>query len=332
MSAEAVDEATRPGDPETAAAWLGAIADNMERVVSGKRSVIELLLVSLLAEGHVLIDDVPGVGKTLLAKALAASIAATSRRVQFTPDLLPSDVTGSNVLDGVSGALVFRPGPAFANVLLCDEINRAPAKTQSALLEAMEERQITNDTSTYVLPWPFMVIATQNPYEHAGTYQLPESQLDRFLLRTIVGYPDREAERTVLERDGSEHQLPGLRPVADIETVRALIGLSRQVHVAPVIRSFVLDLVEATRNHSELRLGASPRAALALQRASRARALTQGRGFVTPDDVTRLAGVVLGHRVQVVAAHAGDPEAGTAIVQDILRSVAAPGKAVRGRR
>lgn len=332
MSAEAVDEHSPPTDPETAAAWLGAIADNMERVVSGKRSVIELLLVSLLAEGHVLIDDVPGVGKTLIAKALAASIAATSRRVQFTPDLLPSDVTGSNVLDRASGELVFRPGPAFANILLCDEINRAPAKTQSALLEAMEERQITSDTSTYLLPWPFLVIATQNPFEHAGTYQLPESQLDRFLLRTVVGYPGREAELAVLERDGGEQRLPDLRPVVDIETIRALILLARQVHVAPVIRSFILELVEATRTNQALMLGASPRAAIALQRASRARALTQGRGFVTPDDVTRLAGVVLGHRVHVSSALANDPEAGTVIVQDIVRTVAAPGKAVRGRR
>lgn len=318
-------------DADGAAGAAEAIADNVERVLKGKRDLIELVVVALLAEGHVLLEDVPGVGKTLLAKALTATTGTISRRVQFTADLLPSDVIGSQVLDRATNDFVFRPGPVFANVLLADEINRAPAKTQSALLEAMEERQVTSDNSSYAVPRPFMVIATQNPFEHSGTYALPESQLDRFLFRASVGYPDRATEIAVLEQDGGEWEVSRLRPVVDLEGLRSLIVAAQKVHVSPLIHGYIVDLVHQSRRHPGLRLGASPRASVALMRASRARALTRGRSFVTPDDVLALAEPALGHRLHLTSGATASVHAAAGFVRDILATVPVP-VAGRSRR
>jgi MoxR-like ATPase len=275
-----------------------ALSAQLERVLRGKRRAVHLSLVCLFSEGHLLIEDVPGVGKTSLAKAIARSIGGSWRRVQFTPDLLPSDVTGVSVWDRTSNNFEFRPGGVFANVVLADEINRASPKTQSALLEAMEERQVTVDTQTYALPRPFLVIATQNPIELEGTYPLPEAQLDRFLLRLRIGYPDRDTEVRILESQGLETVTPDdLEPVTDAETIAAWTHELRRVHVAPELQGYIVDLVEATRHHRDLMLGVSPRGALALQRASRALAASVGRSFVVPDDVKALATSVLEHRL-----------------------------------
>jgi MoxR-like ATPase len=274
-----------------------AIVENVERVIQGKREVVELACVCMLAEGHLLIEDVPGVGKTSLAKALAASIDCTWRRIQFTPDLLPSDVTGVSVYNRATGGFEFRPGGIFANVVLGDEINRASPKTQSALLEAMEERQVTVDATTYRLAAPFMVIATQNPIEHEGTYPLPESQLDRFLMRLRMGYPDRSAEIGMLETHGDGPVAADLDPVATGAEVIAMIEAAKDVHVAPSLRAYIVDLADATRRHPHLALGMSPRAALGLQRAARAFAAARGRTYVVPDDLKALAPFVVEHRL-----------------------------------
>ena len=275
-----------------------AIVDNIEEVIQGKDEPIRLALVCLIAEGHLLIEDVPGVGKTSLAKALAASIDATWHRIQFTPDLLPSDVTGVTVWNRGTGTFEFRAGGIFANVVLGDEINRASPKTQSALLEAMEERQVTVDTTTYRLESPFMVIATQNPIEHEGTYPLPESQLDRFLMRIRMGYPARTAEIAILDtHGGAVAAVDELAPVASAADVRAMIALAQSVHVAPSLKGYIVDLAEATRRHRDLAIGVSPRAALGLQRAARARAAALGREYVVPDDLKELAFPVLEHRL-----------------------------------
>ena len=259
---------------------------------------MHLSLVCLFSEGHLLIEDVPGVGKTSLAKAIARSIGGSWRRVQFTPDLLPSDVTGVSVWDRTRSDFEFRPGGVFANVVLADEINRASPKTQSALLESMEERQVTVDAETYSLPRPFLVIATQNPVELEGTYPLPEAQLDRFLLRLRIGYPDRDAEMAILESHGADEVRPEeLEPVTDAETVAAWIQELNRIHVAGELQGYIVDLVEATRHHRDLMLGVSPRGALALQRAARALAASVGRSYVVPDDVKVLAASVLEHRL-----------------------------------
>jgi len=274
-----------------------AIATNVERIIEGKAQVIRLALIGLAAEGHLLIEDVPGVGKTMLAKAIARSINCEWRRLQFTPDLLPSDVTGVGVYDSELKHFVFKPGPIFANIVLGDEINRASPKTQSALLEAMQERQVTVDVTTYRLPSPFMVIATQNPIEHEGTYPLPESQLDRFLMRIAMGYPARGAEMTMLDTHALGSVIEDLEAVATPEDVEAMIKVARGVHVAPSLKGYIVDVAEATRSHPSLQLGMSPRAALALQRASRALAAARGRDYVVPDDLKALARPVLEHRL-----------------------------------
>ncbi len=275
-----------------------ALAAQLERVLRGKRRAVHLALVCMFAEGHLLIEDVPGVGKTSLAKAMARSIGGSWRRVQFTPDLLPSDVTGVSVWDRARGDFEFRPGGVFANVVLADEINRASPKTQSALLESMEERQVTVDTQTYKLPRPFVVIATQNPVELEGTYPLPEAQLDRFLLRLRIGYPDRDAELAILDAEGEEPVSPDeLPPVTDAETVAAWIHELGRVHVSTELQGYIVDLADATRHHRDLLLGVSPRGALALQRASRALAASIGRAYVVADDVKVLANAVLEHRL-----------------------------------
>lgn len=273
------------------------VSSAVQTVISGKPGVVRLALAVLLAEGHILIEDVPGVGKTQLAKALARSIDCSVRRVQFTPDLLPSDITGVSAYNQELREFEFKPGPVFANIVLGDEINRASPKTQSALLEAMEERQVTVDGSTYLLERPFMVIATQNPVEMEGTYPLPEAQRDRFMARISIGYPDRESELAVLDSHGSSSPLDDLKPVAHAADIRALVAAVRDVHVSGAIRQYIIDLVSATRTSAELRLGASPRAALHLLRATRAFAALDDRDFVIPDDVQTLAVPVLAHRL-----------------------------------
>jgi MoxR-like ATPase len=273
------------------------VATAVESVIEGKAEAIRLALTVLLAEGHVLIEDVPGVGKTMLAKALARSTDCSVRRIQFTPDLLPSDITGVSAYNQERREFEFKPGPVFANIVVGDEINRASPKTQSALLECMEERQVTVDGTTYPLAPPFMVIATQNPIEMEGTYPLPEAQRDRFTARISMGYPSAEAELAMLDAHGSSSPLEALEPVAMAEDMRDLIAAVRKVHVAEALKQYVISLVTATRASPELRLGASPRATLHLLRASRARAALDGRDFVIPDDVQGLALPVLAHRL-----------------------------------
>jgi MoxR-like ATPase len=281
----------------TFADFFEAIVDNVSLVIQGKESAIRLALVCMVAEGHLLIEDVPGVGKTSLAKALARSVDVEWHRIQFTPDLLPSDVTGVTVYNRQTGAFTFRPGGIFANVVLGDEINRASPKTQAALLEAMEERQVTVDATTYKLPSPFMVIATQNPIEHEGTYPLPESQLDRFLLRIRMGYPDRAAEIDMLDTHGGGSAIDELAPVVSPADVEAMVEQTKAIHVAPALKGYIVDLATATRRHPGLALGMSPRAALSLLRAARALAASLDREYVVPDDIKSLVGPVLEHRL-----------------------------------
>jgi len=269
----------------------------IESVIEGKPGAIRLTLAVLLAEGHVLIEDVPGVGKTMLAKALARAIDGTVRRIQFTPDLLPSDITGVSAYNQERRNFEFKPGPVFANIVLGDEINRASPKTQSALLECMEERQVTVDSTTYPLQAPFMVIATQNPVEMEGTYPLPEAQRDRFTARIALGYPPAAAERAMLESHGLTSPLDALQPVATAHDVHQLVLAVRGVMVSDQVKDYLISLATATRNSPELRLGASPRATLHLLRASRAWAALDGRDYVIPDDVQALAGPVLAHRL-----------------------------------
>jgi MoxR-like ATPase len=286
-----------PSDVGWFAERFAGITSNIERVIQGKRHPIQQILMCLVSEGHVLIEDVPGVGKTLLAKSLARSIDCSFNRIQFTPDLLPSDVTGVSIWDRNQSAFVFKPGAIFANVVVGDEINRASPKTQAALLEAMEERQVTIDGVTRPLAPPFMVVATQNPIEHEGTYPLPEAQLDRFMMRVPIGYPSREKELEILETHGLRSTFGDLKPVLTATELLDMIEVARQVQVAASIKGYIIDVIEATRRHPEVLLGASPRAALFLQRAARAQAASEGRDYVIPDDVKSLAGPVLEHRL-----------------------------------
>jgi len=306
------------------------VTDNIERVIQGKKSTIELVAVSLIAEGHVLIEDVPGVGKTLLAKALARSIDCSFQRIQFTPDLLPSDVTGVSVWDRERSNFRFRPGPVFANVVLGDEINRASPKTQAALLEAMEEQQVTVDAQTHQLEAPFIVIATQNPIEHEGTYPLPEAQLDRFMMRVTMGYPNREKELEMLDTHGSGSSFKDLKPVIHAEDVVRMASIAREVHVADVLKGYLIDLAETTRNHPDVLLGASPRATLFLQRAARSVAAADGRDYASPDDVKTILTPVLNHRL-IVRPEAQMRGITTAeVVDQIATTVPVPGtKALR---
>jgi MoxR-like ATPase len=308
----------------TFATTFEAIVANVARVIHGKELPTRLAVVCLLSEGHLLLEDVPGVGKTSLAKALARSFDLHCRRIQFTPDLLPSDVTGTSVYDRAKGTFSFRPGPVFANVVIGDEINRASPKTQSALLEAMQERQVTVDNETHPLPTPFLVIATQNPVEHEGTYPLPESQLDRFFLRVRMGYPDRQAEIVMLESHERDIAPEELSPIADAQAVMSMVELTTEIHVARALKAYVVDLATATRNHPAIQLGMSPRSALALQRAGQALAASQGREYVIPDDIKVLFGPVVEHRLvlspDAVISGVELPE----VLTEVLRSVPVP--------
>ncbi|HEU4355264.1 MAG TPA: MoxR family ATPase [Actinomycetota bacterium] len=298
--------------------------ENVEKVVQGKHREIRLALSALMAEGHILIEDVPGVGKTMLAKAIARSIDCSFRRIQFTPDLLPTDVTGVNVFNQERGDFEFKPGAIFANIVLGDEINRASPKTQSALLESMEERQVTVDTETYQLGVPFMVLATQNPIEHEGTYPLPEAQLDRFMMRLGIGYPSAEVEAQILATHGVRSTLPDIGAVTDALEVRDMIERARDVHVAAEVRRYIVDLVEATRRHADLYLGASPRASIMLLRAARSMAAAEERDYVIPDDVKGLALPVLSHRVIVTADAVMGGKTSGMVLQELLAEVAVP--------
>jgi MoxR-like ATPase len=308
------------------------IAENIERVIEGKPAVVRLALAVLLAEGHLLIEDVPGVGKTKLAKALARSVDSTVRRIQFTPDLLPSDITGVSVFDQESREFEFKPGAVFANLVVGDEINRASPKTQSALLECMEEHQVTVDGTTYLLQRPFMVIATQNPIEMEGTYPLPEAQRDRFTARIAMGYPDPRAELEMLNLHGASDPLEDLSPVSDAETVRRLIAGVRQVYVADPVRIYAVNLVNATRESPELRLGASPRASLHLLRTARAMAALDGRDYVLPDDLQSLAVPVLAHRLIPTTEAQLARRTTDAIISDLVHRLPVPHIRPDGRR
>ncbi|KNB52709.1 AAA family ATPase [Streptomyces caatingaensis] len=306
------------------------IRASVESVIEGKPEVVRLALTVLLAEGHLLIEDVPGVGKTMLAKALAKSLDCSVRRIQFTPDLLPSDVTGVSVFDQREREFEFKPGAIFAQIVIGDEINRASPKTQSALLESMEERQVTVDGRTYPLPSPFMVVATQNPVEMEGTYPLPEAQRDRFMARVSMGYPSPEAELRMLDAHGARSPLDDLVPAAHAHDVVELVAAVREVHVAEAVRRYAVDVVSATRGHPELGLGASPRATLHLLRAARAAAALAGREYALPDDVQALAVPVLAHRLLPTAQARLNRRTAEQIVGDVLRHTPVP--ELRARR
>ena len=298
---------------------------NMSRVVLGKGDAVRLCVIALLAGEHVLLEDVPGVGKTLIGKALAKSVSGDFQRIQFTPDLLPADITGSSVLDAEKHEFRFHRGPVFANILLADEINRTTPRTQSALLEAMNERQVTADGQTHELPRPFMVIATQNPLEFEGTYPMPESQLDRFMLRISVGYPSRDDERSVLTSHREGEPVDTLEAAVNTEDVLELHEAVRRVDVDEAISNYVLDLVEATRRSDDLHVGASTRGALAFYRAAQAAALAAGRDYVVPDDVKQLAVPVLAHRVITKGyLHGGQREAIEALIGRLVEEVPVP--------
>jgi len=309
---------------EELASTANRIREAIESVIEGKSAAVRLTLTVLLAEGHLLIEDVPGVGKTMLAKALARSIDCSVRRVQFTPDLLPSDITGVSAYNQRTREFEFKPGPVFANIVVGDEINRASPKTQSALLECMEERQVTVDGHTYHLEPPFMVIATQNPIEMEGTYPLPEAQRDRFTARIAMGYPEPAAELEMLDVHGGTSPLDKLQPVATTTEVRELIETVRAVYVAPAIKRYAIDLVSATRTTPELRLGASPRATLQLVRAARAHAALSGRDYVIPDDLQDLAVPVLAHRLLPSVEAQGQRRMPEQVLADLVRTVPVP--------
>ncbi|MBW3605521.1 MAG: AAA family ATPase [Actinobacteria bacterium] len=311
-------------EPSAVAHDFAVIQRNIERVFEGDAEIVTLALVALLAEGHLLIEDVPGVGKTLLAKAIARSISCSVRRVQFTPDLLPSDITGVTVYSQHHDDFEFKPGAVFANLVLGDEINRAGPKTQSALLEAMQERTVTVDGVTYELAVPFMVVATQNPVELEGTYPLPEAQRDRFLMQVSIGYPSVDEELAVLEEHSRGDRLAELEPVTDARAVAAMIAACTAVHAAPAARRYIVDLVRATREHKEVALGASPRASVGLLRAARAYAAATGRDHITTDDVKRLTVPVLAHRLIMSAEAQLHDRTAAAVLGELLSSVPIP--------
>lgn len=300
------------------------IRQNTGRVIVGKEAVVDLLMVALLCEGHILFEDVPGIGKTTLAKTLARSLGCSFQRIQFTPDLLPSDITGITFYNQKNGAFEFRPGPLLAQIVLADEINRATPRTQSALLEAMEERQISIERETIALPRPFVVIATQNPIELEGTFPLPEAQLDRFLLRLRLDYPSHAEERLILQRFKEEQPLRDLQPVLDAQQLQDLQKIIRKIHVEASVENYIVELVRATRNHNGIELGASPRGTLALYRASQAYAAIHGRYYVLPDDVKHMARPVLAHRLIATNQSRLHGRLMEQFVDEVLQTVAVP--------
>jgi MoxR-like ATPase len=314
----------------------GRIIDNVEHVIVGKRQPVQLTVLGLLCQGHILIEDVPGVGKTVLAKSLSKSVGCKFQRIQFTPDMLPSDVTGVSVFNQKTREFEFRPGPIHAQIVLVDEINRATPKTQSALLEAMEERQVTVDGRTYPLETPFMVLATQNPIEYEGTFPLPEAQLDRFMLRIRLGYPSRDEEIEVLDRQQYDHPVNTLTQVEGVEELKTAQEAVKGIYVDQLVKEYIINIVRQTREHPDVYLGSSTRGGLSIYRLSQARAALLGRDYVLPDDVKALAGPALGHRIIVgPAARIKDIEP-EQIVQEILDQMAVPGaqverRAARGR-
>jgi MoxR-like ATPase len=318
------DPNSQGADLDTLGRVVDKVRGNIKRVIEGKPDVISSAVTVLLAEGHLLIEDVPGVGKTMLAKSLARSIDCSVRRIQFTPDLLPSDVTGVSVYNQESRDFEFRPGGVFANIVVGDEINRASPKTQSALLECMEERQVTVDNTTYQLDTPFMVIATQNPIEMEGTYALPEAQRDRFMARVSVGYPVEAAEIAMLNTHTGANPLDDLEPVADAVEIRKLIGIVNDVYVSEAVQRYSVALTSATRRSHELTLGASPRSTLHLVRAAKARAAIKGRDYVLPDDVRTLAQSVLAHRLLPSVEAAMSGRSTTAILDAVIEAVPVP--------
>ncbi len=305
------------------------IVENVEKVIVGKRTAVQQTVLGLLCQGHILIEDVPGVGKTVLAKSLSKSVGCHFQRIQFTPDMLPSDVTGVSVFNQKTREFEFRPGPIHAQIVLVDEINRATPKTQSALLEAMEEKQVTVDGTTYPLDEPFMVLATQNPIEYEGTFPLPEAQLDRFLLRIQLGYPNKEQEMEILDQQQFKHPIDSLEQVVSVEELRAVQTAVKEIYIDELVKEYIVDVVRQTRDHPDVYLGSSSRGALALYRLGQARAAMFGRDYVLPDDIKLLAGTALGHRIIVgPAARIKDIEP-DAIVQDILDKVPVPGAQVK---
>jgi MoxR-like ATPase len=319
-----------PVDPDEVTELVHSAARiraSVETVIEGKSEVVRTALTVLLAEGHLLIEDVPGVGKTMLAKTLARSLDCTVRRIQFTPDLLPGDVTGVSVFNQETRDFEFRPGAVFANLVLGDEINRASPKTQSALLECMEERQVTVDGTTYELAAPFMVIATQNPVEMEGTYPLPEAQRDRFMARVAMGYPDTASEMEMLAEHAASNPIDSVSPVADAATVSRLVEVVRHIHVAAPVRQYAVDIANATRQHGDVRLGASPRATLHLVRAAKAHAALDDRDHVLPDDLQTLAATVLAHRLILTADAQIAGRTTDAVVADVVRKVPVPAAA-----
>jgi MoxR-like ATPase len=298
---------------------------NIERVIIGKREVVELAIISLLSQGHLLIDDVPGVGKTMLARSLAQSIGSSFGRIQFTPDMLPSDVTGVSIFNQAKNEFEFRPGPILSEIVLADEINRATPKTQSALLEAMQEGQVTVDGLTHKLPKLFMVLATQNPIEYEGTFRLPEAQLDRFLMRIGLGYPNMDNEIEIMDRQQFVHPIEEIQPVVTVEQVQKAQEIIRSIEVAPSIKQYIVEIVGKTRNHSDAYLGASPRGSLGLFRGGQARAAIQGRDYVIPDDIKALASPVLSHRMILApGAHLQDLDEAK-VLDEILDHLKVPG-------
>ena len=311
--------------PTSIAELASELIANVEQVIIGKRDVVELTLVALLCQGHVLIEDVPGVGKTTLAKTFARSLGCTFKRIQFTPDLLPTDITGNSVYNQRSTEFEFRAGPVFAQMVLADEINRATPKTQSALLECMEERQVTVDGTPMRMPEPFLVLATQNPIEYEGTFVLPEAQLDRFLIRIKLGYPEPRQEMEILDMQQTAHPLDSLRQVIEAQELIWMEREVRNVYVDPVLREYIVRLVGATRSHADVYLGASPRGSLALFKTAQALAAIQGRDYVTPDDIKVMAPHTLAHRIIINPASRMKDFAGEMVVAEALTSIPVPG-------
>jgi MoxR-like ATPase len=302
-----------------------SIIANVEKVIVGKKNVLELAVIALLAKGHLLIEDAPGVGKTMLARSLAKSLDCTFKRIQFTPDMLPGDITGVSIFNQKTGDFEFRPGPVMAQIVLADEINRATPKVQSALLECMDERQITVDGVTNKMPSPFHVLATQNPIEYEGTFPLPETQLDRFILRVSLGYPSSEDEVKIIENQQYDHPIEQLKPVADSADLERLQDAVKQVYVDDLIKKYIVALVVSTRNHPAIYLGASPRGSLALFRTAQARALLQGRDYVLPDDIKLMVEPVLAHRLIIRLTDASLDKSGRTIINELTETIPVPG-------